>query len=159
MYNVRPRPSILELPLMLSTTSALGSDTGGSVRLPAAYCGVVGLKPSYGLLSRWGMIAYASSLDCVGIMARRVSDVRSTLRTSSLFPKRALGLMRVVDVLSAFDEKDPTSASPLARSRADRQYSSWLSTSHGNLSGLRIGVPVVRSPFPFNPPQLTLKGP
>lgn len=57
--------------------AALGTDTGGSVRLPAAYTGVVGFKPSYGLLSRWGVIAYANSLDTVGILGRDVGDVEA----------------------------------------------------------------------------------
>lgn len=57
--------------------AALGTDTGGSVRLPAAYTGIVGFKPSYGLLSRWGVIAYANSLDTVGIMGKTVGDVES----------------------------------------------------------------------------------
>lgn len=57
--------------------TALGTDTGGSVRLPAAYTGVVGFKPSYGLLSRWGVIAYANSLDTVGILGKDVKDVRA----------------------------------------------------------------------------------
>lgn len=60
----------------LIRTRALGTDTGGSVRLPAAYTGVVGFKPSYGLVSRWGVIAYANSLDTVGILAKKVHDVR-----------------------------------------------------------------------------------
>lgn len=55
---------------------ALGTDTGGSVRLPAAYCGVVGYKPSYGLLSRYGVVPYANSLDTVGLLARSVGEIR-----------------------------------------------------------------------------------
>eukprot|EP00899_Mesostigma_viride_P026534 jgi/Mesvir1/7065/Mv09180-RA.2 len=62
---------------------AIGSDTGGSVRMPAAYCGVVGLKPSYGMLSRWGLISYASSLDCPGIFARNVQDASLLLQVLS----------------------------------------------------------------------------
>lgn len=55
--------------------SALGTDTGGSVRLPASYCGVVGLKPSYGLISRHGVVSYADSLDCVGVLSKTVDAV------------------------------------------------------------------------------------
>lgn len=64
--------------------AALGTDTGGSVRLPAAYTGVVGFKPSYGLLSRWGVIAYANSLDTVGVLGKRVSDVRAVFGRCSI---------------------------------------------------------------------------
>lgn len=70
---------------------ALGSDTGGSVRLPGAYCGVVGYKPSYGLISRNGVIAYAQSLDTVGILAKDVGLVEDTF-----------------DILNQYDENDPT---------------------------------------------------
>jgi hypothetical protein len=67
----------------LMVNRALGTDTGGSVRLPAAYTGVVGFKPSYGLLSRWGVIAYANSLDTVGILAKDVDIVESVFGKSS----------------------------------------------------------------------------
>ena len=66
--------------------AALGTDTGGSVRLPAAYTGVVGFKPSYGLLSRWGVIAYANSLDTVGILGKNVGDVGAIFGTWLAFP-------------------------------------------------------------------------
>ena len=55
---------------------ALGTDTGGSVRLPAAYTGIVGFKPSYGIVSRHGVVAYANSLDTVGILGRNSSNVK-----------------------------------------------------------------------------------
>lgn len=75
---------------------ALGTDTGGSVRLPAAYCGVVGYKPSYGMLSRYGVVPYANSLDTVGLLAVSVGQIRSLV-------------MGEKGLWAEHDPKDPTS--------------------------------------------------
>lgn len=97
--------------------AALGTDTGGSVRLPAAYTGTFGFKPSYGLLSRWGVIAYANSLDTVGILASDAHDVEHIFRK-----------------LNVYDPKDPTSLDPSTRMR--------LGSSHANPAHLKIGIPL-----------------
>jgi aspartyl-tRNA(Asn)/glutamyl-tRNA(Gln) amidotransferase subunit A len=95
---------------------ALGSDTGGSVRQPASLCGVVGLKPTYGRNSRYGLVAFASSLDQVGILARRVRDVAI-----------------VLGVIAGRDVHDATTA--------DVPVPDYVAELTGNVNGSRIGVP------------------
>ncbi|PPQ76254.1 hypothetical protein CVT24_010392 [Panaeolus cyanescens] len=103
---------------------ALGTDTGGSIRLPASYCGVVGYKPSYGLISRFGVVSYADSLDCVGVLGRDVGVVE-----------------RVGDVLAKEDNRDPTSAPGEIRDMArEATEKRWGDIESGKRK-LRVGVP------------------
>ncbi|MCP5369691.1 MAG: Asp-tRNA(Asn)/Glu-tRNA(Gln) amidotransferase subunit GatA [Rickettsiaceae bacterium] len=96
--------------------AALGSDTGGSIRQPAAFTGIVGIKPTYGRCSRWGMVAFASSLDQAGIFTRTVADA------ALLLP-----------AIMGFDEKDSTSV--------NLPVPELLSATTKSLKGMRIGIP------------------
>jgi len=102
--------------------AATGTDTGGSIRQPAALCNLSGLKPTYGVVSRWGMIAFASSLDQAGPMARSAEDCALML-----------------NAMAGFDEKDSTSLD-----RPPEDYARELAAAPGPkpLAGLRIGLPV-----------------
>ena len=95
---------------------ALGSDTGGSIRQPSSFCGVTGIKPTYGTVSRYGLIAYGSSLDQIGPVAKDVSDCAA-----------------VLEVLASHDPKDSTSME-----RRDCDFTSALSE---DVRGMRIGIP------------------
>lgn len=95
---------------------ALGSDTGGSIRQPAAFCGISGIKPTYGLISRYGMVAYASSLDQAGPMARSAEDLSVILQT-----------------LVGFDPKDSTSC--------DSKIPNYLDHLNNHYKPLTIGLP------------------
>lgn len=96
--------------------AALGSDTGGSVRQPASFCGVTGLKPTYGTVSRWGLIAFASSLDQIGVIAKSAEDT---------------GYM--LEGIYGYDEKDATSSK-----KSEGNYNSLIGS---DVSKLKIGVP------------------
>ena len=95
---------------------ALGSDTGGSIRQPASFCGVVGLKPTYGLVSRYGLVAFASSLDQIGPITKDVRDAAMLL-----------------NVIAGHDEKDSTSA--------DKEKIDYTKNLEKGIKGLKIGVP------------------
>ncbi|KAL7910242.1 amidase signature enzyme [Trichoderma velutinum] len=103
---------------------ALGTDTGGSVRLPAAYTGIVGYKPSYGMLSRFGVVPYANSLDTVGLLARDVESIKQLIFDTKLYEEH--------------DPSDPTSLSVETRQRCSKAAPAALP----DLSQLTIGMPV-----------------
>lgn len=100
----------------LECFAALGSDTGGSIRQPASYCGVVGMKPTYGTVSRYGLIAYGSSLDQIGPLTKDVTDCAVLLET-----------------ISGHDEKDSTSI--------DRNDTDFSTALIDDVKGMKIGIP------------------
>lgn len=95
---------------------ALGSDTGGSIRQPGSFCGVTGLKPTYGTVSRYGLIAYGSSLDQIGPIAKDISDCAA-----------------ILEMIASYDKKDSTSVK-----REDYDFTSALVD---DVKGMRIGIP------------------
>lgn len=95
---------------------ALGSDTGGSIRQPSSFCGVTGIKPTYGTVSRWGLIAYGSSLDQIGPVGRDTADCAA-----------------VLDIIAGYDEKDCTSMA--------RDKYSFSEALTGDVRGMKIGIP------------------
>ncbi|MBU2863105.1 Asp-tRNA(Asn)/Glu-tRNA(Gln) amidotransferase subunit GatA [Reinekea forsetii] len=96
--------------------ASLGTDTGGSIRQPAAFCGITGLKPTYGRVSRWGMVAYGSSLDQAGPMTQTAEDAAM-----------------IMNALASFDTKDSTSM--------DEPVEDYTANLNQSLEGLKIGLP------------------
>ncbi|EEH43947.2 aspartyl/glutamyl-tRNA(Asn/Gln) amidotransferase, A subunit [Paracoccidioides brasiliensis Pb18] len=102
--------------------AALGTDTGGSVRLPAAYTGTIGFKPSYGLVSRWGVVAYANSLDTVGVLGSKISTIRNVFK-----------------IINHPDFHDPTNLQPSTRARLTSAI--HKASSLRSYRSIRIGIP------------------
>jgi len=102
--------------------AALGSDTGGSIRQPAGFCGVVGIKPTYGRVSRYGLIAYGSSLDQIGPLTKTVEDSAA-----------------ILEIISKVDEKDSTSARLSGGS--EEAATDFTSALVNDVKGMKIGVP------------------
>ena len=98
------------------TFMALGSDTGGSIRQPSSFCGVTGIKPTYGTVSRYGLIAYGSSLDQIGPIAKDVTDCATILET-----------------ITSYDKKDSTSVK--------REETDFTSALVDDVKGMKIGIP------------------
>ena len=98
------------------TVSTVGTDTGGSIRQPASFTGIVGLKPTYGRCSRWGIVAFASSLDQAGPMTKNVKDASLML-----------------EVISGYDQKDSTSSK--------KKSENFLNNLSKNIKGTKIGIP------------------
>lgn len=96
--------------------AALGSDTGGSIRQPSAFTGIFGIKPTYGRVSRWGLIAFSSSLDQIGVMTKRVKDAAY-----------------VLNAISGHDERDSTSSM--------REVPDFTKALNKDVKGLKIAVP------------------
>lgn len=95
---------------------ALGSDTGGSIRQPSSFCGVTGMKPTYGSVSRYGLIAYGSSLDQIGPVAKDVTDCAT-----------------ILEVIASYDKKDSTSV--------ERKEYDFTSALRDDVKGLKVGIP------------------
>ena len=95
---------------------ALGSDTGGSIRQPSSFCGVTGIKPTYGTVSRYGLIAYGSSLDQIGPIAKDVTDCAT-----------------ILEAITSYDKKDSTSVK--------REETDFTSALVDDVKGMKIGIP------------------
>ena len=95
---------------------ALGSDTGGSIRQPSSFCGVTGIKPTYGTVSRYGLIAYGSSLDQIGPVAKDVTDCAT-----------------ILEIISGYDAKDSTSVK--------RESYDFTSALRDDVKGMKVGIP------------------
>ncbi|MBR1674580.1 MAG: Asp-tRNA(Asn)/Glu-tRNA(Gln) amidotransferase subunit GatA [Eubacterium sp.] len=103
---------------------ALGSDTGGSIRQPASFCGVTGIKPTYGRVSRYGLIAYGSSLDQIGPLGKNVTDCAT-----------------ILEIISGKDPKDSTSVGATGETADDKMKTDFTSALVEDVKGMKIGVP------------------